>query len=337
LKKLKAVFIGVDALDWCLVNQRYSHLNNLRQPLDWGYAAHCIPEIDYSPPSWITIYTGLPVETHRVRDVGHTELGKKGIMPWEMLHPYLWDYLNDAGYSCGVLNMPITWPAKRIDGWMVSGWPATRISMTPADLPLPDDYMLDAAAALVHEDFAQVEKWTKGPNWGLDLPPRELRDWIFRSEHKRVEALDVLPAVDVLFIGFTAVDRIGDLYGRWVEWRKDLMAAEAGEFFDQAHETMDAAIGELFARYEADVWVLVSDHGHAGGRTRYHTLDGIFCLWGTDVAKIRANCTNLEVAPSFLDALGVPLRDKPFEGASQIITLEDERAVMSQLEGLGYI
>ena len=33
----------------------------------------------------------------------------------------VWDYLTDAGVSVGVVNVPFTWPAQQVDGFMVSG------------------------------------------------------------------------------------------------------------------------------------------------------------------------------------------------------------------------
>jgi predicted AlkP superfamily phosphohydrolase/phosphomutase len=34
----------------------------------------------------------------------------------------LWDYLGDNGYKCGVINMPMTYPPKKINGFIFFSW-----------------------------------------------------------------------------------------------------------------------------------------------------------------------------------------------------------------------
>lgn len=63
--------------------------------------------------------------------------GKHGVFWWEQIDrdagtvsipdatdfdaPDLWDYLGDKGYTCGVVNMPTTFPPEPLNGYMVSG------------------------------------------------------------------------------------------------------------------------------------------------------------------------------------------------------------------------
>jgi len=32
-----------------------------------------------------------------------------------------WDYLNDAGKTVGIMNLPMSYPPFEVDGWMVAG------------------------------------------------------------------------------------------------------------------------------------------------------------------------------------------------------------------------
>ena len=34
----------------------------------------------------------------------------------------MWRYLSDAGYRVGVLNLPMSYPVEKVNGFMVSGW-----------------------------------------------------------------------------------------------------------------------------------------------------------------------------------------------------------------------
>lgn len=49
--------------------------------------------------------------------------------------PEIWDYLNDADETAGVINLPMTYPPREIDGFMVAGGPRSR----EKDYTKPDD------------------------------------------------------------------------------------------------------------------------------------------------------------------------------------------------------
>ena len=73
---------------------------------------------------WPTIFTGTNPGKHGVFGFfslrpGTYERTSTTLADWRM--PPLWTLLNHAGMSAGVYNIPVTFPAEAIDGFMVSG------------------------------------------------------------------------------------------------------------------------------------------------------------------------------------------------------------------------
>lgn len=123
--------VGLDGAHWELLDPWIADgkLPALKQVKDegvWGDVQSCLPPV--TSPNWKCYSTGK-------------NPGKLGVYWWEvvnaetrevytpMSYDYksveLWDYLNEEGYSTGVVNMPTTFPAREIDGWMIAGGPST--------------------------------------------------------------------------------------------------------------------------------------------------------------------------------------------------------------------
>nr|WP_276275484.1 alkaline phosphatase family protein [Halomicroarcula sp. SYNS111] len=68
--------------------------------------------------------------------------GKLGVYWWERIDtdnqmmelpdstdftsPELWDYVNDSGENVGVINLPMSYPPREVDGFMIAGGPRSR-------------------------------------------------------------------------------------------------------------------------------------------------------------------------------------------------------------------
>lgn len=129
MDKSKMLVIGIDGACWPLINEWIEegdlpNIKNLRDNGTWGDMRSCIPPVTF--PAWKCYSTGK-------------NPGKLGVFWWEYLdienkrsiipnsHSFdskeVWDYLNNAGYSTGVIGMPSTYPPKKVKGFMVSGGP----------------------------------------------------------------------------------------------------------------------------------------------------------------------------------------------------------------------
>lgn len=128
----KTIVIGLDGGNWPLIDQwleegRLQNLATLRQSGAWGVSNSHLPPV--TCPNWKCYASGK-------------NPGKLGVYWWERIDtdrqkmhlpdstdfqsPELWDYLNDAGFSAGVVNLPMTYPPREVDDFMIAGGPRSR-------------------------------------------------------------------------------------------------------------------------------------------------------------------------------------------------------------------
>jgi len=125
----KMLVVGLDGACWPLIEPwiedgSLPNIKALRETGVWGDMKSSIPPI--TCPAWKCYSTGK-------------NPGKLGVYWWENLDlaerravtptsrsfksPEIWDYLNSMGFTTGVVGMPMTYPPKRVDGFMVAGGP----------------------------------------------------------------------------------------------------------------------------------------------------------------------------------------------------------------------
>src|SRR3990172_7805745 len=73
-------------------------------------------------PAWPTFMTGKNPGRHGVFDFIRPRAGAFEMVNASQIDGrLLWEILGDAGYSVGVLNVPITYPPRQVNGYMVPG------------------------------------------------------------------------------------------------------------------------------------------------------------------------------------------------------------------------
>jgi predicted AlkP superfamily phosphohydrolase/phosphomutase len=126
---MTTITIGLDGANWKMIRPWLDggDLPNLRRLVDagvGGVSKACLPPL--TVPNWKCYATGKQpgrfdvfrfdrVDTDAGEYVFHDATDFKSAE--------LWDYLNDAGYTAGVVNKPSTYPPREIDGFLVAGGP----------------------------------------------------------------------------------------------------------------------------------------------------------------------------------------------------------------------
>lgn len=128
----KTIVIGLDGSNWPLIEPWIAdgtlpNFGQLRDEGAWGVSRSHLPPV--TCPNWKCYASGK-------------NPGKLGVYWWERINtedqsmhlpdatdfksPELWDYLNDAGESAAVVNLPMSYPPREIDDAMIAGGPRSR-------------------------------------------------------------------------------------------------------------------------------------------------------------------------------------------------------------------
>jgi predicted AlkP superfamily phosphohydrolase/phosphomutase len=126
-KPNKVVFIGLDGASWSFLNRliEQGQLPNLARAKREGAAADLRSVPCYmSPPAWATMMTGaLPHKT------GIYTFGRPAdddyffvdVNAEDVALPSVWDIASHAGKKVASINVPVTYPARAVNGIMISG------------------------------------------------------------------------------------------------------------------------------------------------------------------------------------------------------------------------
>lgn len=130
----KTVVIGLDGANWELIDPwlQEGDLPNIERILQNGVHGEShsyLPPV--TVPNWKCYSTGknpgkLGVYRFDRLDTDRREYVFHHSTDFDSAE--LWDYLNDEGYTTGVVNMPTTYPPREIDGFMICGGPDARQS-----------------------------------------------------------------------------------------------------------------------------------------------------------------------------------------------------------------
>jgi predicted AlkP superfamily phosphohydrolase/phosphomutase len=209
-----------------------------------------IPTI--SSVSWTNFMTGRNPGKHGV--YGFTDIRPGTFTMYfpnfgDVKSETLWDVAGRAGKRSIVMNVPNTYPARQLNGMMVSGFVAIKLerAVYPADLIRrlnADDYQIDV-------DYQNADQ---RPDEFFDLLDRALQ------ARRRVYLKLLRDEPWDLFIGvITECDRLHHYF--WDQYA-DASAPRHGRFLD-FYRRLDEVIGEMAAALPSGTPLfIVADHGH---------------------------------------------------------------------------
>ena len=218
-----------------------------------------------TPAAWTTFLTGkLP--------------GSHGIIDFERYDPRtnrlefnttrtldhvrnLWQILSDRGYKVGSVNVPMTFPAFPVNGFLISGFE------TPgpeSDFVYPPDLKQEILKRW--PDPTLRTKWRRRLLGGNRIFEQNL-DYIERSFHQGVAITKFCGqryGWDVLMVVLKLADNLQHKAWRYIDPRWSGRDQWRRERVKQAFQALDHALGELIdyaGEHDASV-LIVSDHGH---------------------------------------------------------------------------
>ncbi|WP_248516830.1 alkaline phosphatase family protein [Salinarchaeum laminariae] len=125
----KTIVVGLDGASWDLLDPwiddgKLPTIERLREEGSWATNRSCHPPVTF--PNWHVYASGKNPGKLGVFWFERVDLENGSIDVMEGADfdtAAVWDYLNDAEYSTGVVNMPSTYPPRPIDGVMIAGGP----------------------------------------------------------------------------------------------------------------------------------------------------------------------------------------------------------------------
>jgi len=265
-KKLKnerhrALVIGLDGVPFTLLEnlKNQSHIPNMGSMFEEGYFGQMsvsIPEI--SSVSWSSFMTGVQSGRHGI--YGFIDLEPRTYKMYfpnftHLQVPAMWDDLALRGKKAVVLNMPATYPARKINGVLVSGFVAVDINKAvypPSYLPVLSDmgYRIDLDTTKAKQDyefmFRDLDATLNGRTSAVDFFWQEV-DW------------------DLFIVVITGTDRL--MHFLWTAY-EDRHHPYHHAFLDYFNK-VDTFVGRIFDRFltlersedGTNRLYMLSDHG----------------------------------------------------------------------------
>lgn len=298
----RAVVIGLDGAAWHLLDPLFEEgamprLQALRERGAWGTLASTVPT--YTPPAWTSAATGVNPGRHGIYGFieGHAQDDQELVHSGKIKAPTIWEIANAQGARAGIYNLPLTYPPRKLDGWMVSGM------MTPGYGEQQRGFVYPP------ESEAQILEWA--PGYVVDVSANYEQDWrdaalcdrallSIRQRETVLQRLLELDPPEVVFSVMEAPDRLQHVYYRYMDPSDTLYNTPEAERLRPAiarcFEAIDRVVGVLEDYAGSDGGIVVcSDHGFTAWEVSVH-LNALLAEWGYLKLKPTARAMQTETA-----------------------------------------
>jgi predicted AlkP superfamily phosphohydrolase/phosphomutase len=277
----KTLVIGLDGAtyDILLPLMAEGHLPQMAAVLargSWGRLASTIPP--FTAAAWSTFATGGDPGQHGIltfekRDKFNYQPGVTGYVDAGQWQDTIWEMMGRAGKRVGVVNVPVSYPPRPVNGFLITGMmtpPNAQQFTYPPELAaeLPANYAIDVAFIREGEEFRQY-----------GLPSKEVMlaeiSAVTRARSAACLQLMRAKAWDFFMVVYTGTDRINHFF--WDDWQALYLGEGQGGTVDPAirqgllayFQALDKDIGELIATAGEECHVVfMSDHGFGASATK---------------------------------------------------------------------
>ncbi len=263
---MKVLVIGLDGVTFDLLGPwiEAGELPNLQMLMDqgaWGRLSTTLPPISSS--SWSSFVTGVNPGKHGLVDFvfpGADSYKVTMINSTSRRTRAIWDWLNDAGLSVGLLGIPTTYPTEPVDSFMISGFLAPG---PDSDWAHPPELKAELQAELDGFQLAPNERYRSTRHLDLFL------DDLTASVENRTQAAVYLMRTkpwDLFTVVYWDTDMVQHETWRLLDTRHPRHDAEEAAAYRERildfHRKVDGDVGRLLAQVDSDTLVVVmSDHG----------------------------------------------------------------------------
>jgi len=258
---LRTLVIGIDGADWQVVKPMVGRgeLPNLAAMMQEGTHTDLLSVYPHnSVAAWASFQTGLNPGRHGLYDFYESGTYERAVVTAERLRGRtMWEILSQAGCRVGAINVPVTYPPRPVNGFLIPGVLTPQRERVPTYPPgLLDgvpEYVVEPVSPLMRThvgDMDYLESLAESIVTRGRIALQLARDWPW----------------DFLAIVFTETDRLQHFFWKVVDpthpaYDPDKAPALA-QGFQECYRRIDRALGALkdLAGEQALVMV-VSDHG----------------------------------------------------------------------------
>ena len=259
---MRVLIFGLDGATFTLIRPwaeagELPHLARLMAQGVHGDLRSTLPPV--TSPAWPSFMTGKNPGKHGVFDFIRPVQGDFDLVNATAIRaPTLWQILSEAGRRVGVINVPVTYPPRPLNGFMITGL----LSPSSGTITYPPDLLTPYRRELGPYRVAPRIQYKEGNE------ETYLADLLNLIETRRRYALRLMQdhPWDVLMVHFIALDNLQHAFWKFIDpdhpRHRPERAARFGPGLLRAYQQVDAAIGELMEAAGPDTAVIVmSDHG----------------------------------------------------------------------------
>jgi Uncharacterized conserved protein len=220
----------------------------------------------HTAPGWVSAFTGVNPGKHGVYQFWDTQepsyQGRLiGRLDWSAKP--VWNILNSCGVTTGIINVPMTHPPEKVDGYMIS-W------------PLSNTLRYSNPEHILKEISEQGGHFASDINCMYDgtLQYIERAIDITKKRLKTLELMSMQYSTDLIISVFTEIDRISHFYWSFME---ELELSEDSKIhyvktaIEDIYIETDKVLGSIIKNLPKDaVLMILSDHGFGKGSINFY-------------------------------------------------------------------
>ncbi len=266
MKQRRVLLLGLDGATWRILDPMIQqghlpHLAALREGGAHGELRSTIPPV--TAAAWTSFQTGLLPGNHGVLDFRQhdaTTYETYAVSSRDVPSPTLWELASAAGKRVALLNVPLTYPPRAINGAMVTGMltPDLKAEMTYPSalrdtlLQRVPDYRI-----LVSQSVFNLQGWSRFVEMSEQTVRARARAFRFLVEEE-------VPDWDLAMLHFQETDTLQHAAYPWLDPSHPEFSPQHFEKALSVYQAIDQEIGALLEQYDdPDTLVIaLSDHGH---------------------------------------------------------------------------
>ncbi len=257
----KVFLIGLDGATFDIIiplveKGEMKNIASLMREGVWSKLRSTIPA--FSPIAWTSLMTGVNPGKHGIVDVynHHTDYRLSLVNSTYRRYKPMWSVLNEFDKKTGIMNVPLTYPPEKVDGFMITGM------LTPEnvdDFVYPKQLYRSLVGRFGEYEFeaAQSDNLERVINATYEiLDQRDKIASYLLSEYE----------LEFFFLVFAETDRIQHQFWKFMDRENSNVKQQDRRRYENiivdVYQRLDVSIGKILKQIkDGDAVIIVSDHG----------------------------------------------------------------------------